>query len=162
MQSKIFRALYVIVLVTILDTPINSMATSLYVYVISRSNFPLRRFLTVFCLIAVLFLPGVIANYLVMTNPLQLKDTIWVLVLPMAVNPLNIIVMHTFSKRSISDSIAESARIDGASGLRTFTQTVLSLAIPGIVTVSLSAALGYWDDWFNALLYIRNGKLVPL
>ena len=77
MQDKIFQALYVTMLVTVLGTLINSTATSLYAYAISRSNFPFRRFFTVFCLITMLFSPGMVANYLVMTNLLQLKDTIW-------------------------------------------------------------------------------------
>lgn len=162
MQDKIFQALFVTVLVTVLGTLINSTATSLYAYAISRSNFPFRRFFTVFCLITMLFSPGMVANYLVMTNLLQLKDTIWALILPMAVSPFNIIVMRTFFKRSVSDSIIESARIDGASELRIFVQIVLPLAVPGIATISLFAALGYWNDWFNALLYIQDDKLVPL
>ena len=62
----------------------------------------------------------------------------------------------------MSDSIIESARIDGASELPDFVQIVLPLAIPGIATISLFAALGYWNDWFNALLYIQNDNLVPL
>ena len=93
MQDKILQALFVTVLVTVLGTLINSTATSLYAYAISRSNFPFRRFFTVFCLITMLFSPGMVANYLVMTNLLQLKDTIWALILPMAVSPFNIIVM---------------------------------------------------------------------
>lgn len=160
MQDKIFQALFVTVLVTVLGTLINSTATSLYAYAISRSNFPFRRFYR-FCLITMLF-TRMVANYLVMTNLLQLKDTIWALILPMAVSPFNIIVMRTFFKRSVSDSIIESARIDGASELRIFVQIVLPLAVPGIATISLFAALGYWNDWFNALLYIQDDKLVPL
>lgn len=162
MNDKIIQALMVTLLVTVLGTLINSTATSLYAYVISRSNFPFRRFFTVFCLITMLFSPGMVANYLVMTNLLQLKDTIWALILPMAVSPFNIIVMRTFFKRSVSDSIIESARIDGASELRIFVQIVLPLAVPGIATISLFAALGYWNDWFNALLYIQKDSLVPL
>lgn len=162
MHEKIFQALLVTLTVTVVGTLINSTATSLYAYVISRSNFPFRRFFTVFCLITMLFSPGMVANYIVMTNLLQLKDTIWALILPMAVSPFNIIVMRTFFKRSVSDSIIESARIDGASELRIFVQIVLPLAVPGIATISLFAALGYWNDWFNALLYIQEDKLVPL
>ena len=80
----------------------------------------------------------------------------------MAVSPFNIIVMRTFFKRSVSDSIIESARIDGASELRIFVQIVLPLAVPGIATISLFAALGYWNDWFNAMMYIDNQDWIPL
>lgn len=162
MKEKILQALLVTVTVTFLGTFINTTATSLYAYAISRSNFPFRRFFTVFCLITMLFSPGMVANYLVVTNILHLKDTIWALILPMAVSPFNIIVMRTFFKRSVSESIIESARIDGATEMRIFLQIVLPLAVPGIATISLFAALGFWNDWFNALLYIQNDHLVPL
>lgn len=162
MKAKILQALLVTVTVTFLGTFINTTATSLYAYAISRSNFPFRRFFTVFCLITMLFSPGMVANYLVMTNILQLKDTIWALILPMAVSPFNIIVMRTFFKRSVSESIIESAKIDGATEMRIFMQIVLPLAVPGIATISLFAALGFWNDWFNALLYIQNDNLIPL
>lgn len=76
MKDKMLQSLFVTVLVTVLGTAINSTATSLYAYAISRNNFPYRRFFTIFCLITMLFSPGMIANYLVMTNLLQLKDTI--------------------------------------------------------------------------------------
>ncbi|MRT18468.1 carbohydrate ABC transporter permease, partial [Vitellibacter sp. q18] len=91
-----------------------------------------------------------------------LKDTIWALILPLALGPFNILVMRTFFKKTVPDSIIESARIDGASEMRIFVSIVLPLAVPGIATISLFAALGYWNDWFNALLYIQKDTLVPL
>lgn len=162
MSEKIFRAFGVTILVTVLGTVVNSTMTSLYAYVISRSNFPFRRFFTVFALITMLFTPGMIATYLIVSNMLNLKDTIWALILPMALGPFNILVMRTFFIKTVPDSIIESARIDGASELRIFLKIVLPLAVPGIATISLFAALGYWNDWFNALLYIQNENLVPL
>lgn len=162
MSEKIFRALGVTVFVTVFGTFVNATMTSLYAYVISRSNFPFRRFFTMVALITMLFAPGMVANYLVMTNMLHLKDTVWALILPMALGPFNILVMRTFFKKTVPDSIIESARIDGASEMTIFMKIVLPLAVPGIATISLFAALGYWNDWFNALLYIQNDSLVPL
>ncbi len=158
----IFQAFGVSIFITVFGTFINATMTSLYAYVISRSNFPFRRFFTLFALITMLFAPGMVANYLVMVNLIQLKDTIWALILPMALGPFNILVMRTFFKKTVPDSIIESARIDGASEMRIFTSIVLPLAVPGIATISLFAALGYWNDWFNALLYIQKDSLVPL
>jgi len=154
MSGKIFQAFGVSIFITVFGTFINATMTSLYAYVISRSNFPFRRFFTLFALITMLFAPGMVANYLVMVNLIQLKDTIWALILPMALGP--------FFKKTVPDSIIESARIDGASEMRIFTSIVLPLAVPGIATISLFAALGYWNDWFNALLYIQKDSLVPL
>lgn len=162
MSSKIFRAFGVTIFVTVLGTVVNATMTSLYAYVISRSNFPFRRFFTVFALVTMLFTPGMVATYLIVSNMLYLKDTIWALILPMALGPFNILVMRTFFIKTVPDSIIESARIDGATELRIFTKIVLPLAVPGIATISLFAALGYWNDWFNALLYIQNDNLVPL
>lgn len=162
MSEKIFRALGVTVFITVLGTVVNASMTSLYAYVISRSNFPFRRFFTVFALITMLFTPGMVATYLVVNNLLFLKDTIWALILPLALGPFNILVMRSFFIKTVPDSIIESARIDGATEMRIFRSIVLPLAVPGIATISLFAALGYWNDWFNALLYIQNDNLVPL
>ena len=162
MSGRILHALGISVFVTVVGTFVNASMTSLYAYVISRSNFPFRKFFTIFALITMLFSPGMIANYLVVTNILHLKDTIWALILPLALGPFNILVMRTFFKKTIPDSIIESARIDGASEMRIFISIVLPLAVPGIATISLFAALGYWNDWLNALLYIQNDSLVPL
>ena len=162
MSQRIIHALGVTVFITVTGTIVNATMTSLYAYVISRSNFHFKKFFTLFALITMLFSPGMVANYLVMTNLLQLKDTIWALILPLALGPFNILVMRTFFKKTVPDSIIESARIDGASEMRIFVSIVLPLAVPGIATISLFAALGYWNDWFNALLYIQKDTLVPL
>lgn len=162
MGGELMRSLWISVIVTVFGTMINATFTSTYAYAISRKSFKYRKFFTIFCLITMLFSPGMVANYIVVTNMLHLKDTLWALILPMAVSPFNIIVMRTFFKRQVSESIIESARIDGASELRIFLQIVIPLAVPGIATISLFAALGYWNDWFNALLYISDDKLVPL
>ena len=162
MKAQIFQSLFITIIVTVAGTFLNSTIVSLYAYAISRDNFPFRRFFTVFALITMLFSPGMVATYLVTTDLLHLGNTIFALIVPSMVNVFNIIVMRTFFKRQVPDAIIESARIDGASELRIFTQIVLPLAIPGVATISLFAALGYWNDWFNALLYIQSDNLVPL
>ncbi len=162
MKEQILQALFITVFVTVFGTIVNVIFTSTYAYAISRQNFPYRRFFTMLALASMLFSAGMVPNYIVMTNLLGLKDTIWALILPMALSPFNIIVMRTFYRRSVPDAIIEAARIDGAGELRTFLQIVLPLSVPGIATISLFAALAYWNDWFNALLYIQSDNLVPL
>ena len=162
MSSKILRSFGVTIFITVLGTFVNATMTSLYAYAISRSNFPFRRFFTMFALITMLFTPGMVATYIIVTNFLFLKDTIWALILPLALGPFNILVMRTFFLKTVPDSIIEAARIDGATEMKIFLQIVLPLAVPGIATISLFAALGYWNDWFNALLYIQNDNLVPI
>lgn len=162
LKDQIIQSLFITVFVTVVGTFINVAFTSSYAYAISRPNFRYKRFFTIFALITMLFSPGMVPSYIVMTNMLQLKDTVWALILPMALSPFNIIVMRTFFRRQVPESIIESSRIDGASEMRIFTQIVLPLAVPGIATISLFAALGYWNDWFNALLYIQSDNLIPL
>lgn len=117
---------------------------------------------TVYALITMLFAPGMVANYLVVSNLLHLKDTVWALILPMALGPFGILVMRTFFKKTVPDSIIESARMDGASEWMIFMKIVLPLAVPGIATISLFSALTYWNDWFNALLYVQSENLYPM
>lgn len=119
-------------------------------------------FFTVYALITMLFAPGMVANYLVVSNLLHLKDTVWALILPMALGPFGILVMRTFFKKTVPDSIIESARMDGASEWMIFMKIVLPLAVPGIATISLFSALTYWNDWFNALLYVQSENLYPM
>ncbi|CQR25663.1 binding-protein-dependent transport system membrane protein [Streptococcus varani] len=162
MAQKIFRSFGVSVFITLLGTFINTTMTSTYAYAISRPYFPYRRFFTVYALITMLFAPGMVANYLVVSNLLQLKDTVWALILPMALGPFGILVMRTFFKKTVPDSIIESARMDGASEFMIFMKIVLPLAVPGIATISLFSALTYWNDWFNALLYVQSENLYPM
>ncbi|MFB5453530.1 carbohydrate ABC transporter permease [Enterococcus faecalis] len=162
MKGQLLQSLLITFIVTIFGTVVNVFFTSTYAYAISRPNFQYRRFFTIFALLSMLFSPGLVPSYIVVSTMLHLKDTIWALILPLALSPFNIILMRTFFKRTVSESIIESARIDGASELRIFLQIVLPLALPGIATISLFAALRYWNDWFHALLYVQSDYLMPL
>ena len=103
-----------------------------------------------------------VASYLVVTRFLNLKNTIWALILPMCVSSFHIIILRTFFKTSVPDAIIESAKIDGASEWRLFLRIVLPISLPGIATIGLFLTLGYWNDWFNAMLYIDEPNLIPL
>ncbi|MGX7104451.1 carbohydrate ABC transporter permease [Globicatella sanguinis] len=162
MSGQILNALMVSVLVTVLGTIINVTFTSTYAYALSRPNLPFKKFFLVLIIIPMLIGAGLVPGYIVVTNLLKLKNTIWALILPAAFSPFNIIIMRTFFKKSVPNSIIESARIDGASELRVFLQIVLPLSVPGLATIGLFAAIGYWNDWFNALLYITKTNLYPL
>ncbi|WP_040535912.1 carbohydrate ABC transporter permease [Schleiferilactobacillus shenzhenensis] len=160
--SQVVRSLGVTIFVTVIGTIMNTMFSATYAYAISRNEFRYRRFFTMFALVSMLFAPGMIPTYLVVTQMLNLRDNVWALILPMAFGVYNVLIMRTFYKTQVPDAIVESARIDGAGDLRIFAQIVVPLAVPGIATISLFTALGYWNDWMNALLYINNDNLVPL
>ena len=161
-KDKILQALFISVFVTVVGTLTNVFITTTYAYAISRSTFKYRKFFTIFALLSMLFNAGLVPGYIVVTQLLRIGDTIAALIIPMLLSPFNIILMRTFFKRTIPEAILESAKIDGASETRIFFQICLPLALPGIATISLFTALAYWNDWFNALLYIKNPDFYPL
>lgn len=162
LKDQILQALFITFFITIVGTTLNVFFTTLYAYAISRKSFKYRRFFTMMALVTMLFSAGVIPTYIIMTTFLNLKDTVAALILPMLLSPFNIMVMRSFFKKTISESIIESARMDGASEFRIFFQICLPLTLPGIATIALFTALAFWNDWYNALLYIQSDNLVPL
>lgn len=160
--GSLLQSYWVTIKVTILGTIINVSMVSTYAYALSRRNFKYRKQFTFLVFFTMLFGGGMVPSYIVMTQVLGLKNTIWALILPLAFNSFNIIVMRTFFQKSVPDSIIESARIDGASEFRIFLKIVVPLALPGIATIALFSTLAYWNDWFNAMLYVDYQELVPL
>ncbi|GKU27138.1 carbohydrate ABC transporter permease [Clostridium folliculivorans] len=160
--SQLMKSYGVTILVTILGTVIGLIMISSYAYVLSRRTFVFKGFFTKLAFIPMLFSGGMVSSYLVMVRFLHLKNTIWALILPLAMNTWYVIILRTFFKTSVPEAIIESAKIDGASEFRTFFQIVLPMSLPGIATISLFLTLGYWNDWFNAMLYIDKESLIPL
>ena len=109
-----------------------------------------------------LFSGGMVSSYLVVTRFLGLKDNLLALILPICVTSFNIIILRTFFKTTIPESIIESAKIDGASELSIFLKIVLPISLPAVATIALFLTLGFWNDWFNAMLYIEKSSLMPL
>lgn len=160
--GQLVQSYIVTIVVTVLGTIINVSMVSTYAYAISRPNFEFRKQFMFLVFFTMLFGGGMVPSYIVMTQILGLKNTIWALILPLAFNAFNIIVMRTFFQKSVPESIIESARIDGASEFKIFIKMVIPLALPGIATIALFSTLAYWNDWFNAMLYIDYQELVPL
>lgn len=160
--SNILSSYKTTIIVTILGTVIGLLLTGTYAYALSRKTYAYRGFFTKVVAIPMLFSGGMVANYLVISRLLMLKNTIWVLILPLALNSFNIIVLRTFFNTSIPDAVVESAKIDGASEWRLFFQIVIPMALPGIATIGLFLTLSYWNDWFNAMMYIDDNSIVPL
>lgn len=162
MKDQLLQSYGVTIIITIVGTVLSVMMIAFYAYAISRKQFVYRKFFTFFAFFTMLFSGGLVPTYIVTTQYLGLKNSIWALILPLAMNVFYLIIMRTFFLRSVPESILESARIDGASELRIFFQIVFPLSLPGIATIALFSTLGYWNDWFHALLYIDVPSLVPL
>ncbi|GIP31500.1 carbohydrate ABC transporter permease [Paenibacillus sp. J2TS4] len=161
-KDQLLRSYGVTIFITIVGTLISLALITFYAYAISRQQFKYRRFFTFLAFFTLLFSGGLVPSYIVATQFLGLKNTIWALILPLAMNAFYIIIMRTFFMRSVPEAILESARMDGASEWRIFYRIVFPLSLPGIATIALFSTLGYWNDWFNALLYIDEPSLVPL
>lgn len=162
MKDQLLQSYGVTIFITIVGTALSVMMIAFYAYAISRQQFAYRNFFTFFAFFTMLFGGGLVPSYIVTTQFLGLKNSVWALILPLAMNVFYLIIMRTFFVRSVPESILESARIDGASELRIFFQIVFPLSLPGIATIALFSTLGYWNDWFHALLYIDVPNLVPL
>ncbi len=160
--GMISRAFGVSVIVTALGTFLGVSLVLTTGYVLSRRSYRLRSALSWFIFIPMIFNGGMVSSYVVISNILQLRDTIWVLILPLCVSSFNIIIARTFFQSTIPAGIVESAQIDGASQLKIFLSVVLPISKPLIATIALFLAFGYWNDWFQASLYINKDSLVGL
>lgn len=160
--TMILRALGVSALVTVAGTVLGVLLTASMGYVLSRPNYKLRGFLTWVVFIPMVFNGGLVSSYFINTNLLGLKDSIWALILPLAVSSFNVIICKTFFKSTIPDGLIESAEIDGASQLRIFFSIIMPISLPVIATIGLFLCFAYWNDWFQSMLYIDNQNLYSL
>ncbi len=127
----------------------------LYAYAVFRKDFKFRQFFTFFCFFTMLF-GGGLAPTVVVTKALGMNENYAALIVPMLLNPFNLIIMRTFFQSSVPDELIESASIDGSGEYNTLFKIIVPIAKPGIATVSLLTALAYWNDWYLALLYVAN------
>ncbi|GIO32688.1 MULTISPECIES: carbohydrate ABC transporter permease [Paenibacillus] len=160
--TMILRALGISALVTIVGTVLGVLLTASMGYVISRPNYKLKGLLTWIVFIPMIFNGGLVSSYYINANLLGLKDTVWALILPLAVSSFNVIICKTFFKSTIPDGLIESAEIDGAGQLRIFFSIVLPISLPVIATIGLFLCFAYWNDWFQSMLYINNQDLYSL
>ncbi len=133
-------------------------------YVLSRKNFRLRGLYTTMIFIPMIFNGGLLSTYVVNTQLLGLKNTYWALILPICCSSFYVIIMRTFFQTSVPDEIIESGKIDGANQLRIFAQLVLPISLPALATIALFLTFAYWNDWYQAKLYIETSRrdLYPL
>ncbi|WP_195575136.1 carbohydrate ABC transporter permease [Paenibacillus sp. 1001270B_150601_E10] len=160
--TMILKALGVSVFVTVLGTVLGILLTTSMGYVLSQKNYKLNGLMTWIVFIPMVFNGGLVSSYYINSNLLGLKDTIWALILPLAVSSFNVIICKTFFKSTIPDGLIESAEIDGASQLRIFFSIILPISLPVIATIGLFLCFGYWNDWFQSMLYIENQDLYSL
>ena len=160
--EQLLRSTLVSAFVVITGTSLGLLIMSMFSYVLSRKDFKYRNHFSFFVFFTMLFNGGLVASYIINVNYLHINETIFALILPIAVGPFNLIILRTFFNAAIPDAIIESARIDGANEFKIFTSIVLPLSKTGLATIALFLVIGYWNDWYMALLYITKKELIPL
>ncbi len=148
-------------LYTFLGTLIQVTLQMLCAYPLSRKDFKGRKFLNIFLTLTMFISGGMIPTYLLISE-LQMLDTIWAIIIPGCVSVSNIIVIRTYMSTSIPNEIQEAARIDGCGDFQIFLKVILPLCRPILFVMVLYAIVGYWNNYFNALLYIQSSDLYPL
>lgn len=161
-RTMIFRAVFMSIIVTVIGTIITIALTTTMGYVVSRRGFKLKGIYTWIIFVPMIFNGGMLSSYVVVNNILGLRDTIWALIFPLACSSFSVTICRTFFRTTVPDAIVESAKIDGAGQFRIWAQIVLPISKPVMATIGMFAAFGYWNDWFQASLYLDDKKLQTL
>lgn len=159
--QQLLQSYGVTIIVTVIGTIVGLTVTSMLAYTMSRKDYGYRNATTKYVVFTMLFSGGLVPFYILMTQYLHLKDTIWALIVPYLISPFYTLIMKGFLEQ-IPGEIMESAKIDGSGEWRTFFTIVLPLAKPALATVGLFISYAYWNDWWLGLLFIDNQQLVPL
>jgi putative aldouronate transport system permease protein len=160
-DSKIWLGYKNSIIYTFVGTIINVSFTLMAAYALSRKDLYGRNLIMFLFLFTMFFSGGLIPTYLVVKD-LGLLNTMWALILPKAVAVWNVIVARTYFQTSIPDEMLEAAKMDGCSDAKFFWKIVLPLSKPIVAVMVLFYAVGHWNSYFDALIYLNNENLYPL
>lgn len=160
-NSELMRGYANTIVYTLVGTAVNLVMTVLAAYPLSRSSFWGRNVITGIFVFTMFFGGGLIPTYMVVKS-LGLTNTMWALILPGAVSVWNILIMRTFFQSSIPGELLESAAMDGCSDIRALLRIVLPLSAPVLSVMVLFYAVGHWNAYFNALIYLTDRDKYPL
>ncbi len=159
--TQLIRSYEVTIFFATVATVLSLIVMSLLAYALSRREFKLRKGISVYLLITMLFHGGLVPSYILITKYLQLNNTIWVYIIPSLVSAWHVIIIRTFFQ-GLPDGIVEAARIDGAIETVIFARIILPLSKPVLATVGFMILLGKWNDWSTTLIYITDTRLYSL
>ena len=159
--GAIIDAYLVNIFITVVGTVSSVFVCSMTGYVLTRKDFPWRFGFSLFFFFTTLFNGGLVPTYMLINTWLHLEDNLLALILPAIVSVWNILLCKGFMS-SLPFSITESAKIDGAGDFKIFVRLILPISTPVIATIGLFTALGFWNEWYRAMLYIRSPNLRPL
>lgn len=158
--NTLVRSMLVSIYITVLGTIINLIFTSLMAYPLAKTRLRGRQTILLAVLFTMLFGGGMIPTYFVI-KALHLTNTLWSLMIPGAISAFNLIVLKNFFQQ-IPDGLEDSARIDGCNDVGVLFRIVLPLSLPAMATFGLFYAVGHWNQFFNAILYINDNTKWPI
>ncbi|MEK3734399.1 MULTISPECIES: carbohydrate ABC transporter permease [Paenibacillus] len=153
-SGTIYDAFWVSVARTVLSTLLNLVLTTMLAYTLSRREYVFRKPITLIFILTMYFNAGLIPGYFLMKD-LHLLNSFWVYVIPSMISAFNMIVIRTYIG-TISESLVESARIDGAGDFKIFVRIIFPLCKPVLATIALFVAVGAWNSWFDAFIYTSS------
>jgi putative aldouronate transport system permease protein len=159
-DAQLMNSIWVAVRNVVFGVGMAMVMTVVASYVLSRKNLPGRRFMFYFVIFTMYFGAWLIPWYMVMKS-LGFVNNIWVMTIPNALSVFNMILMRNYFM-SLPDSLEESARLDGAGEFTIMWRILVPLSKPIMATVGLFYALGFWNEWWNAMLFLQDTKLHPL
>ncbi len=159
-DSYFLKSYWNTIVITVSGTLVNLIMTTLFAYPLSRRDFVGRKILMKMAVFTMFFTGGMIPTYMLVTN-LGLANTYWALILPGAISVYNMTIMRTFFE-GIPMELNEAAYIDGANDMRILWSVILPLSKPILFTMLLFYAVGHWNGFFNALLYLNDKSMYPI
>lgn len=157
----LIRAYGITIFITVVGTVVSLLITSMTAYVLSRRDYAFNGLATFYTFFTMLFSGGLVPFYILMTQYLHLRDSLLAVILPTLINVFYVMILRSYMTK-IPFEMIESAKMDGAKEFRIYFRMILPLSTPGLATLGLMTSFNYWNEWFNALLFIDNQNLVPL
>ena len=159
--SSVMHGYMISIITTLIGTTLAVLITALTAYTLSNERVVYRGRLGLFFFIPMVFNAGIVPWYLI-TGKLGLRNNIWALIVPnLLFNPFNLFLVRNYMS-GLPDSLRESATIDGANDLTIALKIYFPLSLPAIATIGLFYGLGYWNDWWNAIMLVDDKKLYPI
>lgn len=159
--SKVITGFYNSVIYTLFGTLISMFLTVCAAYPLSRPDFKIRGKILLLFAFTMWFSGGIIPTYMIVQK-LHILDTRWAILLPTAISFYNLTIVRTYFINSIPKELNEAARIDGCDDFRYLVKIALPLAVPVLAVVGMYYAVGQWNSYFNAFLYLQSQELFPL
>lgn len=159
--SQVYYSSFVSIFITVAGTVASVLMTSMFSYVAAHPKVKYRYVLSFYIYFTMLFPPGLVGYYLLISNWLNLRDSLLALLLPLLFSAFNAFLMTSYF-RTLPFELNEAATVDGAHELYIFFRITWPISMPVIATIALFYTLSYWNDWFNALMFIDDPQNHPL